>query len=280
MPLNYLKKSISSIDLNLLVLNKEQFQIILVSHVIWWLIYLAFHFFINLSLKKRKLIHDTKTRFVSIIHATLIFWLAMYDTLFNQNDKCGETNTPFQNFIMLISLSYFLYDLIACIALDVSDREMVLHHLFVMVGYYIGVSYNNSANEMVRALIITEISCPIMHLRMILKNYDLKHTKAHCLLDFIYMIIYILARVIYGTKITIFTVFCRDNLLLVKVAGIFIWVQSILFARRMISLIRHRYLEYKERTEKDVELYWLTHNKKIEELEYFKRSLKRATYVP
>ncbi len=48
----------------------------------------------------------------------------------------------------------------------------------------------------------------------------------------------------------------------------------------MIKLIQHRYKEYKERIKNNVELFWLEHNKKVEELEYYKLSLKKACYVP
>jgi hypothetical protein len=280
MVIEYFRNSVNHLNLELFILKQEYLKFVLFTHIGWWLVYGVIHFFTHPKLKSQKLILDTKNRYVSIIHAVLIFWLSIFDTLYYQKDECGQTNTEFQNYILLTTFSYFLYDLIACIILNISDKEMVLHHISCIVGSYMGVSYNNSANEMIRALVVTEISCPIMHLRMILKNYDLKHTMIHLVLDYTYMILYLIARMIYGSKNAYFTLFCLDNLLLVKITGGFIWIQSVIFSKRMVSLLKHKYLEGKERKQKGIELYWFSVNKKIEELEYYKRSLKKAAYVP
>jgi len=277
---DYVQNSIHNFDPKKFILNSELFYLFLFFHIIWWLIYGFIHFFINVNLEKKKELYDTKTRFVSIIHASLIFVLSAIDTFLYQDSKCGCENTYFQTMICLISASYFLYDLINCILLDVSDTEMVFHHISVILGYWSGLAYNNSAREMIRALVVSEITCPIMHLRMILKNYGLKNTKLHFVLDVIYMATYLIARMIYGTRVIIYTVFCKTNLIIVKAAGIFVWVQSIIFSRRMIHIIRHRYLEYVERNEKGVCLFWLSNNKKIEDLEYYKKSLTKASYIP
>jgi len=280
MVFEYLTNSINHFDYKLFLLKQEYLNFVILAHLGWWLIYGVIHFFTHPKLKSEKLILDTKNRYVSIIHALVIFGLSIIDTIYYQKDQCGQTNTDFQNYILLTTFSYFLYDMIACIILNISDKEMVLHHLSCIIGSYVGVSYNNSANEMIRALVVTEISCPIMHIRMILKNYDLKHTMIHLVLDYSYMIIYLIARMGYGTKVIYFTVFCPDNLLIVRITGGFLWIQSVIFSKRMISLLKHKYKEGKERKQKSVALYWFSVNKKIEELDYYKRSLKRAAYVP
>ena len=95
------------------------------------------------------------------------------------------------------------------------------------------------------------------------------------------MVLYLCARMLYGTKAVIFTVFCWDNLLIVKITGGFIWLQSLTFSKRMMSLLRQKYIEYRERKRNGIQLYWFSFNKKIEDCEYYKASLKRAaSYVP
>ncbi len=81
--------------------------------------------------------------------------------------------------------------------------------------------------------------------------------------------------------VTYFTVFCWNNLWLVKIAGSIVWIQSVLFSKRMIKIFLHRYKEYKERKAKGIELFWLSENKQIEELEYYKlEKTKKKAYVP
>ena len=281
MLIDYVNNFVNQFDARSFIIKSEYFKFIIISQIGWWLTYAYFHFFTHPKLKSQKLINDTKNRYVSIIHAVLIFSLSITDLLYYQKDECGQTNTTFQNYILLTTFSYFLYDMIACFLLNISDIEMVLHHLSCIIGSYLSVSYNSTASEIIRALVVTEISCPVMHLRMILKNYDLKHTYSHLVLDYIYMILYLCARMIYGTKNIYFTVFCWDNLLIVKITGGFLWIQSVVFSKRIVGILIQKYSEYKERKQKGIPLYWFSFNKKIEDLEYFKKSLKRAaSYVP
>lgn len=274
--LNYLK----SLNYEGFTLNSEYWIIVLISHLSWWTL-LALSLKLNIKHEKKKLYYDTKTRIVSILHASLIFWLCLYDVVFFQSDKCGSDNYFFQNFILLISFSYFAYDIIACIWLDCSDNEMIYHHVSVMLAYYCSLAFNNSASEMMRALIVAEVTNPIMHLRVIIKNVGLKDTKIYIILDYVYMVMYVIARMIYGTQVIIFTVFCRNNVFFVKLGGAFVYLQSIIFSRRMFRIAMQRFREKLERKSKGVSLHWFSHNKKIEELNYYKKSLSRkAEYVP
>lgn len=274
---------------NILSLSPKDFQIdsyhariILISHLIWWLIYGFIHFFINIHHKTQKDVIDSKTRIVSIIHALYASLLSFYDFFYFQITECGQNNNDLQNFILCTSLSYFAYDTIICIILGISDNEMLYHHLSVIFGYYSGLSFNHSASEMLRGLLVADISNPIMHLRIIIRNFGLKNTKLYFLCDVIYMIIYILARSIWGFMATYFTMFCKSNLLIVKLSAFFVWSQSLFFMRVMIPNLYYRYKDYLERKKKNVELYWFEHNKKIEELDYYKQSLKKIKekYIP
>jgi len=275
-------KDILNLSVKDFKITQYQIQLIIVSNLIWWLLYGFIHFFIPITHKTKKEVNDTKTRIVSIIHATYATILAFIDFFYNQTSQCGQYNNDLQNFILCTSLGYFLYDTIACILLDVSDIEMVIHHLSVMLGYYSGISFNHSAAEMLRGLLVADVSNPIMHMRMIVRNYGMKHTKLYLNMDIVYMFIYIIARSIFGAMSCYFTVFCKGNLFIVKIAGFSVWAQSVLFMRRMLDNLRHRYLDYLERREKGIEYHWFEFNKKIEELDYYKRSIKKhkEKYVP
>jgi hypothetical protein len=116
---------------------------------------------------------------------------------------------------------------------------------------------------------------------MILKNFKLKHTRLHLTLDYAYMIVYLIARMGFGSHNIIFTVFCRNNLFLVKIAGAFLFLQSLIFSKRMIKILRNKRAESRERKLKGVQLFWFSHNKKIEDLDYYKQSMKKhASYIP
>lgn len=264
------------------LISSNQVKTILLAHICWWAIYGFIHFFIDVKHKTKKQTVDTKTRIVSIIHAIYASLLSFYDFVYYQSDKCGQNNNDLQNFILCTSLAYFAYDTICCILLDVSDTEMVVHHICVMLGYYTGISFNHSASEMLRALLLADLSNPIMHTRLIVRNYGLKHTKLYLYMDLIYMFIYILARTILGFMTTYFTVFCMNNLFIVKVSGLGVWLQSVIFIRRMIAHLYMRYFEMMERKRKNIYYFWFEVNKKIEELDYYKiaATKHKDKYVP
>jgi len=159
---------------------------------------------------------------------------------------------------------------------------MVLHHVSVMLGYYSGISFNHSASEMLRGLLVADVSNPIMHTRLIVRNFGLKHTKLYLYMDVVYMIIYVVARSAFGAMATYWTVFCKGNLFIVKISAFIVWGQSVLFMKRMLQNLFHRYLDYCERKAKGVDYFWFEFNKKVEELEYYKKSLRKRKdkYVP
>ena len=164
--------------------------------------------------------------------------------------------------------------------MDCSDKEMVYHHAFVIFGLYSGLAYNSSANEMLRALIVAEVSNSCMHSRMIMRNYNQKYSAFYLYLELYYLFTYIPSRLLFGSKVVFFTVFCMNNLLIVKLAGLFIWLQSVYFTKRMVGIIINRYNEYKERKQRNVKLFWFEFNKKLEDLEYYKKSIKKEEYIP
>lgn len=263
-------------------ISNSQLNLIIISHLAWWALYLFIHFFINIKHKSPKETYDSKTRIVSIIHATYASLLGFADFFLYQTSICGQYNNELQNFIITTSMSYFIYDTIICLILNVSDVEMVFHHTFVTIAYYCGICFNHSAAEMLRGLLVADVSNPIMHLRLIIRNYGLKHTKLYLYCDLIYMVIYVVARSFFGFMACSWTVFCKGNLFIVKISAMFVWGQSVIFIRRMFKNFVNRYKDYLERRSKNIEYYWFEFNKKVEDLDYYKKSLKKnkEAYIP
>ena len=226
-----------------------------------------------------KLTLDTKNRIVSIVHAVIMLVLSIYDYSFNQEEKCGAKNSNFQNKMLLFSCSYFSYDLFACLYLNISDMPMFIHHSLVIVAEYSGIIFDSSANEMIRAMIVAEVSNPAMHIRTIISNYGLKHSKLFLLFEIYYFISYSFARLVFGINVCLFTVFCWENLFLVKFSGFLVWAQSLKYCYNMIGITKKRMKELRERNSKQAPLYWLSFNEKLNELDYINKE-KTEKYLP
>lgn len=260
-----------------ILLDQTQINLFLQYFFSWILFYLFIHFLpFNCESKKKTL--DTKNRIVSIFHATIVFILGLYDYLFEES-KCGELNSNFQTKILIFSCSYFLYDMIACVILGISDFNMIFHHIIVVISEYSGVLYSLSGREMISAIISAEISNPIMHLRTILDNFGLKHTKLYLLLESYYFLSYTLARLLFGTYVTYYLCLCETNLLIVQISGVLIILQSVKYSYNMISITKKRFRELNERKNAGVSLYWLSTNEEVKKLDYYIKSQKEK-YVP
>ena len=129
---------------------------------------------------------DMRNRIVSFIHGFTIMFLSGYNTYF-VHSQCGEVNTKFEEFLMNFSLGYFAYDLLAMAYLGILDSSMFIHHNLCMIGLIFGLFTGASADNLVSALFITEISNPAMHVRVVLRHLGLRYTKAYETSELTYM---------------------------------------------------------------------------------------------
>jgi len=85
------------------------------------------------SLEKKKG-DDVKNRIISILHGLMVLVLSLIH-IKNDDPQFGSKNTNFQHFIIISSVAYFIYDMLACMYYGLVDFGLVLHHGMVMIGY-------------------------------------------------------------------------------------------------------------------------------------------------
>ena len=131
----------------------------------FWCFYLMV---VNLIMPKSDpLSVDTKNRIVSISHGLLGFVVPIYDILVNKS-SFEDPSTEFQKKLIVWSLSYFIYDMIACWYYGLLDGSTIVHHAVCWLGEGTAVFYGWGATAALGGLIITEVSNFPMHLRKIL----------------------------------------------------------------------------------------------------------------
>ena len=129
---------------------------------------------------------DFRNRIVSIIHGVLILIFSTYNTFF-VHSGCGENNTRFETIIINFTNGYFAYDFVAMAYLGILDRSMTIHHSICIGGLTAGLISGKSAEVLVGALFLTEISNPSMHIRNILRLLGFRYTKAYETAEVSYM---------------------------------------------------------------------------------------------
>lgn len=107
---------------------------------------------------------DLRNRMVSVVHGILAI-IICGSHFFEGGAQCGEVNTDLQRKAMIMCMSYFTYDTISMAVEGLLDVAMSIHHPLCIFGMIIPLYENRSANYLMLALFMAELSNPAMHLR-------------------------------------------------------------------------------------------------------------------
>lgn len=231
----------------------------LVATVIWCCIYLVVKLakFHRLLMKDGTIeqIKDLENRVVSFLHGfgALLFTGYHY---FLIRTTCGEINSVYQRNVMIFSVSYFAYDLIAMAAEGILDGAMILHHPLCIFGFTLPLYENISGNYAMMALFSSEISNPPMHLRHIMRLTGRRYTKAYELSEITFILLYFFGRIVIAIPIAYSNLVCPVNHMIFKLTCVGLMSQSLYFAMQMIQVLRRRYSEILQRKEMGIKLNW------------------------
>lgn len=157
----------------------EDLNLLVFSFVVWNIVNLIV---MNLNLPDSHLprndMLDLRNRIVSVLHGTVSLVFAAYNTYF-LHSECGSKNTRLEDRIMIFSCGYFFYDFFAMWWFKLLDLSMTIHHSICMIGMGYCVLSDLSANSLIAALFVAEISNPMMHIRVVLKHLNKRYTKAY-----------------------------------------------------------------------------------------------------
>lgn len=254
------------------IISNEKALLVIISSFCWFLVYGVVNFTVDVNLKTKKEINDTKNRIISCLHSSIGVTLCLYDYLFLQSVGFCSANSNFENYFICFTLGYFIYDLICCILLDLYDKELICHHLFCISGLSIQLVMDFYGMEAIRAYILSEVTNPIMHIRIILRTYGLKFTKLYLCLEFLYIVIYIIARGILA-PIEVFNLLfnCLTKFIVYKFCAILLLLLSLYNIKKMFGILKLRYREMCERKIKNIELFWFEVDNNAQELNYKKK---------
>jgi hypothetical protein len=223
-----------------------------------------------------KVEHDTKNRFIAIIHGLLSCIMSGY-TVFYDRTGWLDGVTDAQHLTMLISMGYFIYDTLACAYGGNCDRSLVIHHAMCIFGYMMSEYYDNASLPMA-GVFYGELSNSWMHYRALLRIFGKKNTRLYEVFDLTYLSVYIISRGVFvshllyqnglNTGIPFFTRFTCFGL----------WVQSLIFMKEMVGILKRKVSQAKERSKKDVSLFWITENPELKSCAYMNREVKEKVF--
>lgn len=235
--------------------------------ILFWIV--LYSFARNVKPSKKEAILDTKTRIISIVHGVLVLALSFTD-LIRYRTIVNEKNSFFQEFTMLFSMSYFLYDLLCCLYYNLYDLDLIFHHTLVFLGLVHTIMLGYGGSTFLFGFIVAEISNAPMHLRKILANHGLRHTKLYELMESAYFKLYMFARGGLGPLMTVKCVTSPKVPTFLSVVTLGLVIQSFMFFRTMRKIIKKTNSNKEERREKGIELSWFSVHPKVFSLSYTK----------
>jgi hypothetical protein len=221
--------------------------------------------------------HDIKNRIVSIVHGLVTLGLAAHHILTTPFHYCVPTSEN-EQFIIRLSVTYFIYDFAACIYYGIWDKSLVIHHFSSITGFMFAYCTDVGAKISILGLLVAECSNFPMHMRVILRLKGLRHTKLFNLFEIAYLVIYVLVRGGLCLPMMIIAFNCSATSPVIPVMCSILGIQSYFFIAQIIPILKNKYHELMELQQKGVQTYWLTHNPAVEALDYFKRSKKQNIF--
>ena len=198
---------------------------------------------------------DVRNRFISLIHGVVALYLSGYEFFFLPA-SCGDANTFYESYVMLISTAYFTYDFLAMAYYGLLDWSMTLHHFVVILGMGLNIYNGYSAHLLLGGMFVAEISNPPMHLRCMMKHLGLRYTKSYEAADILFLVLYMLARLILGTYQVYIAVMCDKIHIVVKLCALAILLQSYHFSLQMKSIFMKRIKDMKQRNKLNIKMNW------------------------
>lgn len=200
---------------------------------------------------------DLVNRVISLIHGLVMLVLSGYHFYFAPG-SCGGTNTNFEEKVMIASASYFLYDFLVMAYLGLLDLPMTFHHGICHFGMMTTVVMGVSANYTVNGMFIAECSNPSMHLRVLLRHFGMRYTRAYEACEISFVLLYCFGRFLMGFSQTWRTCMCQHNHPIIKFAALGLLFQSLYFIFQLAKILTKRMKEMALRKEMRVKMLWFT----------------------
>lgn len=188
---------------------------------------------------------DSANRMVSVVHASIsllaIPWVLNLGAL---RADVGTPTSSGQLQVLRISLSYFVYDMLCCLAIELYDGRLdvatALHHVASIMGLQVGVFQRTSGHELLMCLVLMEVSSPFMHWRYILREFGWAGTKMADINDICFAVSFLVCRNVLGLFVVYWTVMSAPTPLLVKLGGLGILLVSWFWTHKLLTMVQRK----------------------------------------
>ena len=145
--------------------------------------------------------------------------------------------------IIVVSLGYFLFDLLWCLYMQTEEHIMLVHHLLSLLGLAYVLWFNMYGCEITSILGASELTNPILQLRWFFKLTGKYTGKLEMVTDWSFFIVFVLARLILGTALYLRLLWSPRLTVFAKVSGTGMYMVGVIFSIYIFNFIHHKYFK-------------------------------------
>ncbi|KAM9469530.1 TLC domain-containing protein 5a [Clarias gariepinus] len=149
----------------------------------------------------------------------------------------GTKNTPLQITAMVLSLGYFIFDMTWCVYFQSEGLVMLAHHTMSILGILLTLWLGESGIESCAVIFGSEITNPLLQTRWFLKRSGRYDTFLGELVDFLFVVLFIIMRVFVGGAMLYCELISPRPKFIIKCGGVAMYVLSWVFVADLLRFL-------------------------------------------
>lgn len=202
----------------------------------WTLLYCSLRLMLRASLPKSA---EWSCRLVAASHACLIVIMAAVNACLlgpSPFSNPGLENGRFSELALLISLGYFLFDLVWCIIHQTEGVVILFHHVAVAVVLWLCLYFGSSGAELLTALGAGEATNPFLQIRWFLQEKGFANTWILLQVELVFVLLFIAMRFGVGSYL-LYRLFTHPKgQLFIQLGGCAMMLISAIFIGQIIKI--------------------------------------------
>ncbi|XP_030634500.1 TLC domain-containing protein 5a [Chanos chanos] len=185
--------------------------------------------------------YEWNCRLVTLLHGILAVCITAYIGYVDGPwpfTHPGTKNTPLQITAMVVSLSYFVFDMAWCVYFRTEGLVMLAHHTVSILGIMLTLGLGESGIELCAVIFGGEITNPLLQSRWFLKRTGRYDSFLGDLVDVLFVLLFVVMRIIVGGNMLYCELISPRPKLIIKCGGVAMYVLSWVF---MVDIARFAY---------------------------------------
>ncbi|XP_059930321.1 TLC domain-containing protein 5a isoform X2 [Gadus macrocephalus] len=188
--------------------------------------------------------YEWNCRLVTLLHGVLVVCITAYIGYVDGPwpfTYPGTKNTPLQISAMVLSLSYFIFDMVWCMYFRTEGPVMLAHHTVSILGIVVTLWLGESGVESCAVLFGSEITNPLLQARWFLRRTGRYETALGEAVDLAFVLLFVFMRVFVGGAMLYCELISPRPRFFIKCGGVAMYALSWVFMVDIWRFAKRKY---------------------------------------